>query len=70
MRMTRILGIILFVVGIVFLYFGFNSSHAPLDKLDSAATGHYTQHTMGYIIGGIVMVILGGGLFIGGRPKA
>lgn len=70
MSVSRIVGIILFVVGIVCLYFGFSSSNAPLDKLSSAATGHFTQHTMGYIIGGIVMIIAGGALFIGGRPKA
>ncbi len=70
MRVSRILGIILIVVGIVCLYFGFTSSHSPLDQLSSATTGHFTRHTMGYIIGGIVMIVGGGALFIRGRPKA
>jgi uncharacterized membrane protein HdeD (DUF308 family) len=70
MTVARILGIILLVIGIVCLYFGINSSNAPLDQLVEATTGRFTRHTMGYIIGGIVMIIGGGLLFIGGRPKA
>ncbi len=70
MSVSRILGIILIVVGIICLYFGFNSSSSPLDQLTSATTGRFTQQTMGYIIGGIVMIIVGGILFIRGRPKA
>ena len=70
MSISRIVGIILFVVGIVCLYFGFNSSNAPVDQLSKAVSGRFTQQTMWYIIGGIVMIIAGGALFIRGRPKS
>lgn len=70
MSLSRIVGIILLVVGIVCLCFGFNSSNAPVDQVAHAATGRFTQDTMWYIIGGLIMIIGGGTLLIGGRPKS
>lgn len=70
MSISKMLGIIILVVGIVCLWFGVHSSNAPVDQLTEAVTGRFTQHTMWYIIGGIIMIIGGGALFIGGRPKS
>lgn len=70
MSISKILGIILLVIGIVCLCFGINSSNAPIDQLANATIGRFTQSTMGYIISGIVMIIAGGALFIGGRPRS
>lgn len=69
MSLSRILGIILLVVGMVCLVFGISSSHAVVDKVAVAATGRFTQLTILYIIGGLTMLLGGGALFIGGRPK-
>lgn len=69
MSIARIIGIILLVIGIVCLVFGFNSSRTVVDKLVEATTGRYTQSTMWYIMGGIAMVIGGLALWVGGRPK-
>lgn len=69
MSVSRIVGIILLVVGIACLYFGFSSSHAPVDQVVGATTGRFTQSTMWYIMGGIVMAAGGATLFIGGRPR-
>lgn len=69
MSIFRILGIISFVVGIVLLIFAWNSSHAIADKLSEVTTGRFTGSTMWYMITGIIMLIGGGALWIGGRPK-
>lgn len=69
MSMSRIVGIILLIVGIVCLGFGWNSANTVVDQVTAAATGRFTHDTMWYIIAGIVMVVGGGALFIGGRPK-
>lgn len=69
MSMSRIVGMIFLVVGIVLLVLAWNSSHAIPDKLSAAATGRFTQATMWYMITGLVMFIGGGALWIGGRPK-
>ncbi len=69
MSVSRILGIILLIVGVVCLGFGWNSSNAVVDQVAVAATGRYTHDTMWYIIAGIAMIVGGGALFIGGRPK-
>ncbi len=69
MNISRILGLILLVIGIVCLGFGWNSSNTFVNEVSAATTGRFTQQTMLYIIGGIAMVLGGGALFIGGRPK-
>ena len=43
------------------------SSNAPLDQIFSTFTGRYTDQTMWYLIGGIVLVLAGGLLTIFGR---
>ncbi len=70
MNISRILGLILLVVGIVCLGFGWNSSQTVVNKLAGATTGRYTSDTMWYIFGGIAMALGGAALFLGGRPKA
>lgn len=69
MSIFRILGVILVAVGLVLLVFGWNSSHAVVDKVAEATTGRFTQTTIGYIVGGIAMVIGGWALWRGGRPR-
>jgi drug/metabolite transporter (DMT)-like permease len=69
MSISRIVGLILVVVGILCLFLGFNSTQAPLDRVAETVTGRFTKHTMMYIVSGIVMLLGGAALFIGGRPK-
>jgi len=58
----RILGIVLFVVGIVLLIFGISSSQSVGEKMMGGVTGHYTHDTMWYIIGGIACIVGGSAL--------
>ena len=70
MSLSRIVGIILVVVGIVLLVFAWSSSNAVVDKVTAAAKGRFTQSTMAYLIAGLVSAIGGAALVLGGRPKA
>lgn len=69
MSISRILGVILVVVGLVLLAFAWSSSHAVVDKVTAITKGRFTQSTISYLIAGLVTVIGGGALWIGGRPK-
>ena len=69
MNVTRLLGIIILVVGIVLLGFGINSSQAITEKVVEGVSGRYTEHTMWYIIGGIAMIIGGACLSFTGNKE-
>jgi len=69
MNVYRITGVILLVVGLVCLGFGWNSSNTVVDKISAATTGRFRQTTIWYLVGGIAAVIGGGALVLGGRPK-
>jgi len=62
MNITRLLGIVILAVGIVLLGFGISSSQAVSEKVMNDVVGHYTDHTMWYIIGGIAMIVGGAAL--------
>jgi hypothetical protein len=67
MSPTRIIGIVVLVVGIVLLGFGINAAHAPLDRLSETFTGRYTHQTMLYLVIGAVAIVGGGLLALAGR---
>ena len=69
MNISRTLGLILLVIGIVCLGFGWNASHTVVNQVAEATTGRFTSQTMWYIFGGIGMALGGAALFLGGRPK-
>jgi hypothetical protein len=52
-------GIVLIILGIVLLAFGFNAADAPLEEMGEALTGRYSDETMAYLIGGVVSFIAG-----------
>ena len=64
--MNTMVGIVALVVGVVLLGFAYQSSNAPLEQIISTFTGRYTDQTMWYLIGGIVLA-LAGGILIGRR---
>jgi LPXTG-motif cell wall-anchored protein len=67
MKASQMVGIVVLVLGVVLLGFAYQSSNAPLDQIFSTFTGRYTDQTMWYLIGGIVLVLAGGLLTIFGR---
>jgi hypothetical protein len=67
MNTTRPLGIAVLVLGAVLLGFGYHFSEAPMDQLSNSLTGHYSDSTMWYLIGGAVLAVAGGFLAVSGR---
>jgi len=63
---SRILGIILLVVGLALLAFGFNASESVGDSISEGFTGRFTDKTMWYLIGGAALAIGGGAMAVMG----
>ncbi len=61
----KLLGIILLVVGVILLIFGFNASQSLGDQVTETVTGRFTDETMWYIIGGAVAIVIGGFMTLG-----
>ena len=59
MNQNKMLGIVLLVIGAIALYFGFNSTNAPMEEVTEAFTGKYSDQTMLYLIGGAVAGVAG-----------
>ena len=60
MSSTKLIGVVLLVVGAVLLYFGYQSSQTLGNQLTEAFTGRFSDTTMWYLIGGAAAVIAGG----------
>lgn len=61
----KLLGIILLVIGVILLIFGFNASQSLGDQVTETVTGRFTDETMWFIIGGAVAVVVGGFMTLG-----
>jgi len=59
MKDTRLIGLVLAVVGVILLYFGWQSSGSLGDQVTEAVTGRFTDDTMFFIIGGAVAIAAG-----------
>jgi uncharacterized membrane protein HdeD (DUF308 family) len=59
MSLTRFVGVVLLVGGIVLIVVGIVSSDSLANSLSSAFRGHFTQRTMWYIFGGIASAVVG-----------
>lgn len=59
MKGQQLVGIALLVLGLILLYFGYESSQGLDDQLSKEFTGEYTENTMFYWIGGGVSAVVG-----------
>ena len=57
--MTRIVGIVLLVVGVILLYFSYEASQSLASEVSQMATNEPTNNTIWYLIGGVAAVIIG-----------
>lgn len=62
MDITRILGFVALIVGVILLGFGLNSTQALTEKVVEGVSGRYTGNTMWYIIVGVALIVGGGAL--------
>lgn len=69
MEMNRILGAIVFVIGVVLLILAYNATNAPLEELSNTFTGRYSDRTMWYLVLGIAAAVGGGLLATFGNRK-
>ena len=66
MKLSQIIGLAVFAVGVILLGFGYHASNAPMDQLSDALTGRFTDRTMWYfivggaaLVGGTAMILFG-----------
>ena len=70
MSSQRMVGIVLLVVGVILFIVGMNASHSAADRWSNFFTGHFTDSTVWYMVGGIASALLGLLLaFFGGRGR-
>lgn len=69
MHPVRIIGIVLFVVGLVLLYMGYTATDSVTEQISETFTGRYTEETRWYLIGGAAASVGGLLLAIFGRGK-
>jgi hypothetical protein len=59
MNSQRVAGIALLVVGLVLVVVGMNASDSLADRWSNFFTGHYTDTTVWYMVGGIACAAVG-----------
>lgn len=62
MGSQKLVGIVLFAVGLALLFFGWQSSQSVGEQVAEAVTGRFTDDTMWFIIAGIAATV--GGAFL------
>lgn len=62
MGASRVMGIVLLVVGLVLLYFGWQASQSVGDQITETFTGRFTDSTMWFLILGAAAAV--GGLLL------
>ncbi|HSH85038.1 MAG TPA: DUF3185 family protein [Guyparkeria sp.] len=59
MKPQQLIGLGLLVLGLILLFFGYQSSQGLDDQVTEALTGEYTDSTMFYWIAGAVSAVVG-----------
>jgi LPXTG-motif cell wall-anchored protein len=65
MNIQRIVGLVLLVGGIILIVVGATASRSFADQVSNFFTGHFSETTLWYIIGGIAAAIVGLVLLVG-----
>jgi len=56
---NKLIGIVLLVVGLILLYFGWQSSQSVGDQVVETFTGRFTDSTMWFLIAGAAAAVAG-----------
>lgn len=59
MNSQKLVGVVLLVVGVILLYFGYQSSQSLGDQVSETFTGRFTEGTMWYLIAGAAALAAG-----------
>jgi uncharacterized membrane protein len=66
MNSRQITGILLLVIGVILAVVGLAATDSAADRWSNFFTGHFTDRTVWYIIGGSLMCVAGLGLTLAG----
>jgi len=69
MNLWKISGIVLLVVGVILLVYGFTATDSLVDSASKTFTGRYTDNTMAYLVGGAAAAVAGLLLALVGRKR-
>ncbi|MDZ7764824.1 MAG: DUF3185 family protein [Melioribacteraceae bacterium] len=67
MASNKILGFVLLVVGLILLFFAYQSSQSLGDQVSEAVTGRFTDSTTWFLILGAASAVAGAGLLLFGK---
>lgn len=70
MMNKRILAIVLLVVGLILLFFAYQSSQSLGDQVSETITGRFTDSTTWYLILGAASTVAGVGLLLFGKTTS
>lgn len=70
MNPNRLGGVVLMVVGVVLFMVGVNASESFADQWSEFFTGHFTDKTVWYMLGGVALAVIGLTLTLAGGRKA
>jgi hypothetical protein len=70
MSSARILGVVLLVIGIILLVLGLQATDSLGERLSNTFTGHWSDKTNFYIVGGAAAAVVGAVLTLMGGGKA
>ncbi|NQV25940.1 MAG: DUF3185 family protein [Rhodopirellula sp.] len=69
MSMQRIIGLVVLAVGVALVFFGYNASQSVGERVIEGVTGHFTNQTMWFLIGGIATIVGGSALILSGGRR-
>ncbi len=67
MPANKIVALILLVVGLILLFFAYQSSQSLGDQVSETLTGRFTDSTMWFLLLGAAAVVASGGLLFYGK---
>lgn len=70
MASNGILAIVLLVVGLILLFFAYQSSQSVGDQVTEALTGRFTDSTIWFLILGAASAAAGVGMLLFGKPTS
>lgn len=59
MRFNKLVGLVSLVVGVLLLYFGWQSSQSLGEQMTETLTGRFTDETLWLLIGGAAATVVG-----------
>ncbi len=71
MTILSLIGVILLVIGVFLIGYGGRKTQTLTNKVVEGVTGHYTQRTRWFLLGGVIVILIGVVLiYTGWQPPA